>query len=133
MPNATVLNENSKTKFYNELSQLENGDSISGRERAVKVRKAAEDTKCFYCLDYQVVYKDREGMLTSMDGRGNYDIINCEACNGDSKWISCSSGPKTTYPGIVKRGVRERSWIETKAEGVGDNLVDKLSEKISAL
>ena len=51
----------------------------------------------------------------------------------DSKWISCSSGPKTTYPGIVKRGVRERSWIETKAEGVGDNLVDKLSEKINLL
>ena len=133
MPNATVLNENSKTKFYNELSQLENGDSISGRERAVKVRKAAEDIKCFYCLDYQEVYKDREGMLLPLWMAGVIMIINCEACNGDSKWISCSSGPTTTYPGIVKRGVRERSWIETRAEGIGDNLVDKLSEKISAL
>ena len=133
MPNSVILNENSKSKFYVELSQLENGDSIVGRDRAVKVKKTAEDIKCFYCLDYQEVYKDREGMLASMDGRGNYDIINCEACNGDSKWISCSSGPTTTYPGIVKRGVRERSWIETKAEDVGDNLVDKLSEKINLL
>ena len=51
MPNTTVLNENSKVKFYNELNQLENGDSISGRARAVKVREAAEKIQCFYCLD----------------------------------------------------------------------------------
>tara|TARA_B100000963_G_C22608555_1_gene663773 strand:+ start:1648 stop:2049 length:402 start_codon:yes stop_codon:yes gene_type:complete len=133
MPNATVLNENSKVKFYNELNQLENGDSISGRARAVKVREAAEKIQCFYCLDYQEVYKDREGMFANLDGRGDYDIINCVVCHDNSNWLSCSSSPTTTYPGIVKRGDRERSWIETKALGVGDNLVDKLSEKIGAL
>ena len=133
MPNIDTLNINSKVKFYNELIQLENGDSLSGRERAVKVRKASEDIKCFYCLDYGEVYKDREGMFASMDGKGDYDIINCVVCHDNSNWISCSSCPTTTYPGIVKRGDRERSWIETKALGVGDNLVDKLSEKIGTL
>ena len=133
MPNATVLNENSKVKFYNELNQLENGDSISGRARAVKVREAADKIQCFYCLDYQEVYKDREGMFANLDGRVDYDIINCVVCHDNSNWLSCSSSPTTTYPGIVKRGDRERSWIETKALGVGDNLVDKLSEKIGAL
>ena len=133
MPNATVLNENSKTKFYNDLEQLENGDSISERDRSVKVRKAAENIKCFYCLDYQEVYKDREGMFANLDGNGDYDIINCVVCHGNSNQVSCSSSPTTSYPGIVKRGDRERSWIESKALGVGDNLVDKLSEKIGAL
>ena len=52
MPNVTILNENSKTKFYNELNQLEDGYSISERDRAVKLRKAAENIQCFYCLDY---------------------------------------------------------------------------------
>ena len=133
MPNVTILNENSKTKFYNELNQLEDGDSISERDRAVKVRKAAENIQCFYCLDYQEVYKDREGMFANLDGRGDYDIINCVVCHGNSNWVSCSSSPTTSYPGIVKRGDRERSWIETKSLGVGDNLVDKLSEKIDSL
>ena len=133
MPNVTILNENSKTKFYNELNQLEDGDSISERDRAVKVRKASENIQCFYCLDYQEVYKDREGMFANLDGRGDYDIINCVVCHGNSNWVSCSSSPTTSYPGIVKRGDRERSWIETKSLGVGDNLVDKLSEKIDSL
>ena len=83
-------------------------------------------------LDYEVVYKDREGMFSNLDGRGDYDIINCECCKGNANWVSCSSGPASAYPGIVKRGTRERSWIECNAVDVGDSLVDKLKDKIGS-
>ena len=65
-------------------------------------------------------------MFSNLDGRGDYDIINCECCKGNANQVKCSSGPASAYPGIVKRGTRERSWIECKAMDVGDSLVDKL-------
>ena len=80
-----------------------------------KIRAVAKDITCFYCLDYKIVYKDREGMFSNLDGRGNYDIKNCIVCTGNDHWKKCSSGPTTEYPGIVKRGDRERQWFEGKS------------------
>lgn len=126
------LNEASKEQFYKELRKLETGDSLSDRDTAKKIRAAAEKISCFYCLDYEVVYKDREGMFSNLDFRGDYDIINCLVCKGNEDWIKCSSGPESQYPGIVKRGTRERMWLEGKATGVMESLVDKLKAKIES-
>ena len=71
-------------------------------------------------------------MFANLDGRGNYDIINCIACQGNEDWVKCSSGPESQYPGIVKRGNRERHWFESSAQNVGQSLFDKLKEKIAA-
>ena len=65
-------------------------------------------------------------MFSNLDQHGDYDIINCLACKGNDYWLRCSSGPESQHPGIVKRGTRERSWIEQKALQVGDDLADNL-------
>ena len=127
-----ALNAASKALFYKQLKEREDGDSIKGREEAKKIRAYAKDITCFYCLDYKIVYKDREGVFSSLDGRGNFDIINCTVCTGNENWIKCSSGPTTEYPGIFKRGDRERYWFERKVTGVADSLVDKLMDKINS-
>ena len=132
MVNGEVLRENSKTLFFSQLQKLKDSDSKKENQLADKLEEEANSITCFYCLDYQVVYKDREGMFSSMDGRGDYDIINCECCKGNANWIRCSSGPTSEYPGIVKRGTRERSWIESNAVDVGDSLVNKLKDKIGS-
>ena len=129
---AAALQEGAKQRFYAELEKRENGDSVSDRKAASKVREAAEKISCFYCLDYTMVYKDREGMFANLDGQGNYDIINCIACKGNEDWVKCSSGPGSQYPGIMKRGNRERHWFESRAQDVGQSLFDKLKEKIAA-
>lgn len=132
MVNSEVLRENSKTQFFNQLQKLKDSDSKKENQLADKLEDVAKHITCFYCLDYEIVYKDREGMFSNLDGRGDYDIINCECCKGNANWLSCSSGPASAYPGIVKRGTRERSWIECNAVDVGDSLVDKLKDKIGS-
>lgn len=71
-------------------------------------------------------------MVANLDGYGNYDIFNCFCCKGNSNCVSCSSSPTTTYPGIIKRGDRERMWIESQSEKVACSLADKLIDKIGA-
>ena len=83
---------------------MENGDSIRGQEEAKRIRRKAEQIKCFYCLDYGRVYRDRGTVFDFLDGRGSYDIINCIACKGNDKWLKCSKDPESEYPGIVNRG-----------------------------
>lgn len=102
MVNREILRENFKTQFFNQLQKLKDNDSKKDHQLAEQVEEVASSIQCFYCLDYQIVYKDREGMFSNLDGRGDYDIINCECCKGNSNWIKCSSGPASAYPGIVK-------------------------------
>ncbi len=128
-----TVRSNAKAKFYEDLHKLKNGDSISDREKVVKIEEAAKTITCFYCLDYRRVYKDREGMFSNLDQRGDYDIINCLPCNDNANWIQCSSGPTSQYPGIVKRGTRERAWFEKSAVEVGENMAKKVAEKIAIL
>ena len=135
--NTKSLNDAAKAQFYFELEELEKGDSIKGRERAKKLRVAAEKIKCFYCLDYTVVYRDRQGALSNLDGRGDYDIINCLVDKGNDHWYRCSHGPSSEYPGIVKRGDREKTaleeWLVGKGKVIGDSLVDCLTKKIGGI
>ena len=133
MANPDTLRENCRIQFNNEIKLLINSDSKKDEERGKRLEKAGKDIECFYCLNYKIVYKDREGMFANLDGRGNYDLINCICCKGNSKWISCSSSPTTSYPGIVKRGDREKLWIEGKARKHLDCLSDQLEKKIGAL
>lgn len=132
MADAKTLNEASKAQFYRDLRKMEEGDSVKDRETAKKLREEAKKISCFYCLDYTVVYKDREGMFSNLDFRGDYDIINCLVCKGNENWIKCSSGPDSQYPGIVKRGTRERMWLEGKATDVMESLAEKLKAKIES-
>ena len=56
---------------------------------------------------------------------------------GNDWWVRCSHGPTSEYPGIVKRGNRERTaleeWLVGKGKIIGDSLVDKLTEKLGGL
>lgn len=133
MANANTLRQNCRNLFDSEIRQLLNSDSKKDEERGKRLKKAGDEIKCFFCLDYEIVFKDREGMFANMDGRGNYDIINCICCKGNSNWVSCSSSPTTSYPGISKRGSRERTWIESKGRKHIDSLSDQLEKKIGAL
>ncbi len=132
MANKEVLRNNSKTKFYNELNELKNNDSKSDKIMAEKIEEESKSIKCFYCLDLEIVYKDREGMFANLDFRGDYDILNCVCCKGNDNWIKCSSNPSGQYPGILKRGTRERSWIEGGAKDCGDSIINKLKDKINS-
>lgn len=133
MASASVLRENSKNKFYNELEELKKSDSKKDERISKKLEEIAKNIRCFYCLDLQIVYKDREGMFSNLDGRGDYDIINCMCCKNNHNWVSCSSGPSSQYPGIVKRGTRQKSWMEFAGKETAISLVDKLKEKIGDL
>ena len=133
MANVNTLRQNCRNQFDSEIRKLINSDSKKDEERGKRLKKVGNEIKCFFCLDYGIVYKDREGMFANMDGRGNYDIINCMCCNGNSNWVSCSSSPTTSYPGISKRGARECSWIESKGRKHIDSLSDQLEKKIGAL
>ena len=133
MANTNTLRENCRNLFDSEIKQLINSDSKKDEERGKRLEKAGKEIKCFYCLNYEIVYKDREGMFANMDGRGNYDLINCICCKGNTNWVGCSSSPTTSYPGISKRGDRERTWIEGKARKNIDSLSDQLEKKIGAL
>ena len=133
MASIKTLRENSKSLFYSEVEKMIEDDSKKVEKRGRRLLKEGKKIKCFYCLDYEIVYKDREGMFANMDGRGDFDIINCICCRGNKDWVSCSSSPTTTYPGILKRGTRERSWIEGKAVHSLESLADKLEQKIGAL
>lgn len=61
--------------------------------------------RCFYCMDYKKVYKDRKTWFDFMDGRGKYDIVNCTVCIGNDNWLKCSGDPEREYPGICQRQV----------------------------
>lgn len=124
------LNDAAKAEVYKELATLENGNLLKDREEAKKIREYARNIKCFYCLDYTFVYKDRKGMFDNLDGRGSYDIVNCIVCKGNDHWKECSGQPESQYPGIVKRGVRERMWFEGKP-GQLRSVLDKLRDKAS--
>lgn len=133
MANIDTLRQNCRDRFDSEIRQLMNSDSKKDVERGKRLKKAGKKIKCFYCLDYEIVYKDREGMFASMDGYGDYDLINCICCKGNSDVLECSSSPTTSYPGISKRGDRERGWIESKGIKQIENLSDQLEKKIGAL
>ena len=133
MASIKTLRENSRGLFYSEVEKMIGDDSKNVEKRGRRLKEVGDKIKCFYCLDYEIVYKDREGMFANMDGRGDFDIINCVCCRGNSNWVSCSSSPTTTYPGILKRGTRERSWIEGKGIKSMESLADKLEQKIGAL
>ena len=133
MANINTLRENCKNLFESEIRVLLNSDSKKEEERGKKLKEAGKKIRCFYCLDYEIVYKDREGMFSNLDQKGDYDLINCMCCKGNSDWVSCSSSPTTSYPGISKRGDRERSWIEGKGTKQIDNICDQLEKKIGAL
>ena len=133
MASIKTLRENSRGLFYSEVEKMINDDSKKVEKRGRRLKEAGDKITCFYCLDYEIVYKDREGAFANWDGRGDYDIVNCMCCRKNEDWISCSSSPTTTYPGIVKRGDRERSWIEGKAVHSMESLADKLEQKIGAL
>ena len=60
---------------------------------------------CASCNDIELVYKNRDGMFANLDGRGSYDIINCEKCKGNNNWVACSHDPSESYPGIYSSDV----------------------------
>ena len=126
---ADALRYNAQKQFRKELQQWKDSDSKKKNQLALELEIEAKSINCFYCLDYKVVYKDREGMFASMDGRGNYDIINCKCCKGNDGWVSCSSGPESKYPGICKRGTRDRHWIEMSFDKHAQSLIDQLAKK----
>ena len=72
-------------------------------DEATKMRDKAKNTRCFYCMDYTKVYRDRNNVLDFFDGRGQYDIVNCIVCVGNDHWLKCSRDPQSEYPGIIKR------------------------------
>jgi len=63
---------------------------------------------CGSCNDIEVVYKNRDSMFANLDGKGSYDIINCEKCQGNKDWVSCSHNPTESYPGIYSSDVGHR-------------------------
>ena len=58
---------------------------------------------CSYCMDHKVVYRNRKTMIDWMDGRGNFDILNCHYCKGNDNWVKCSHDPGSEFPGIRRR------------------------------
>lgn len=133
MANINTLRKNSKNLFEREIRELIDSDSKKDEARGKRLREAGKEIKCFYCLDYEIVYKDRDGAFSNLDGRGNYDIINCVCCRGNSKWVECSHSPGKSYPGILKRGDRERAWFESRGQKIMESLADKLEDKIGGL
>ena len=91
------LNETLREKYLKEITQL------SDRAEARRRQEKARSTRCFYCMDYTKVCKDRKNWLDFMDGRGNYDIVNCIVCTGNDHWLKCSRDSESEYPGICKR------------------------------
>ena len=133
MANINTLRKNSRNLFDREIRDLIDSDSKKDEKRGRQLMKAGKEIKCFYCLDYEIVYKDRGDAFSNLDGRGNYDIINCLCCRENSNWIECSNSPDKTYPGILKRGDRERAWFESRGQKIMESLADKLENKIGGL
>ena len=50
-----------------------------------------------------MVCKDRHNFFDFLDGRGKYDIVNCQLCKGNEHWLKCSRDPDGEYPGIPNR------------------------------
>ena len=47
--------------------------------------------KCSRCLDTKILWEGRRNVFFArMDGRGDYDVINCDKCS-DGNWNRCSS------------------------------------------
>jgi hypothetical protein len=46
---------------------------------------------CSRCLDTKILWKGRDNVaFARMDGRGDYDVLNCDKCN-NGNWNRCSS------------------------------------------
>jgi hypothetical protein len=81
-----------------------------------KIRaKAKAKYSCFFCMGFKVVYRSREGRFANLDGRGNFDIVNCMACQGNDNHVKVAD--PSAYGGFLcKRGTRGEEWWEEQAK-----------------
>ena len=63
---------------------------------------------CFYCMNRRQVNRPREGRFASLDGRGNFDLFQCEMCR-EHKWIRCIENASDAG---VSRGQHEPTPID---------------------
>ena len=80
-----------KNEFINELKKRADSDIyIMG----------ANKIRCFNCLDIGKVWRDRTHPLAFLDGKGNYDFINCYKCQGNNDCAQCSHNNNEMFNGI---------------------------------
>jgi len=66
--------------------------------------------KCSRCLDTQILWKGRDNVFFArMDGRGDYDIMNCDKCSGGG-WNRCSHTKDVYVKGIHAFHVADGEW-----------------------
>jgi hypothetical protein len=79
--------------------------------KQIKLLKT-EIYSCFDCNDVGYTYKDRDGMVANLDGRGNYDIYKCVKCSSGNNLGPVGFNPTDKCARIVKSGVRGRGFFE---------------------
>jgi hypothetical protein len=65
---------------------------------------------CPRCLDTKILWKGRDNVFWArMDGRGDYDVINCDRCSGGG-WNRCSHTTDIYARGIHAFHVADGEW-----------------------
>jgi hypothetical protein len=101
-----------KTKIYNEIKTLENSHNDFQKKKGRIVRIFADNIKCFKCIDTKRTWKNRDNStMTSLDGKGSYDIIGCYNCNNVGL-ICCSHTNNLMQNGFKIFNVNNDNWIE---------------------
>ena len=66
--------------------------------------------ECPRCLDTKILWKGRENVFWArMDGRGDYDVMNCDKCSGGG-WNRCSYTTDIYARGIHAFHVADGEW-----------------------
>ncbi len=88
---------------------------------------------CPRCLDMKILWKGRDNVFWArMDGRGDYDIINCDRCSGGG-WNRCSLTTEIYAKGMHAFHVNDGEWhvLETLRPLVKPHL-EKITEQEEA-
>eukprot|EP00747_Dinoflagellata_sp_TGD_P068393 gnl/TRDRNA2_/TRDRNA2_155692_c0_seq2.p1 gnl/TRDRNA2_/TRDRNA2_155692_c0~~gnl/TRDRNA2_/TRDRNA2_155692_c0_seq2.p1 ORF type:complete len:419 (+),score=81.83 gnl/TRDRNA2_/TRDRNA2_155692_c0_seq2:29-1285(+) len=123
---SSPLSDVERADFQTEIARLKSDGAV---DEAKRLEEYAQHVHCFYCLDYRICYKDRASVLANLDGRGDYDLVNCTACRGNDAFIDCCKDPDRKFPGIRKHGNRERHRWEAPPKHMMIPIVEALARK----
>lgn len=124
MANSDQVNANAKAACLTALA-----NAPPSQYQQLKAR--ADEVRCFYCMDLEVVYKERGGMFANLDGKGNFDMIKCVVCTGEEDaWLKCMHDPDRECPGILLRERRSRMWGESTMASLGESCLNSLQFQI---
>jgi hypothetical protein len=91
-------------------------DSIDKYNELIKELVSRCTISCCRCLDIKKLWKSRDSSFAWMDGRGWYDIINCDKCS-DGGWLYCSSVNRIVEFGVTIQA-RDNDFLEAIKERI---------------